>query len=674
MVWPIIGLAMCWFVAGPAGSARADTRQQPLDLSSVSLEQLSSMEIKVTSVAKKGQDLWLAPAAVYVITKNDIAHSSASSIPELLRVVPGLQVAQVDATVWAVTARGFNGELASKLLVLVDGRTLYSEIYSGVHWDDVDLPLEQIDRIEVIRGPGAAVWGTNAVNGVINIITDKTSVHRGPMVSGGTSRIAETATLGYSGPIGSRADYRGYARYVDRRPFDLASGMQTFDGGGAWRLGGRVDWQKSSQDALTVNGDFYKGRFRAQMASSPNGPGIMDDYDTDDGGYALGRWEHQTERSQTALQAYYDQQSREEIGAATRTRTGDIEYQTHLALAKHDLVWGAGLRLTADHLGGTTLLSNQPDYTNYLVSGFLQDDLALIPHHLTLTLGAKIQTGTLAGFQAQPSIRILFAPDHSDSIWAAVSRAAVAPSIMDKLMLPLSLGTVEGLPLQAEIEGGPNFKPETVLAYEAGYRRRLARQVTLDVATFFNSSRKILSQNVEGVDFVPVPSPHLFATILFQNGFKAKSGGVEATATWNPWSALALRGNYAWMEVQTIQVDPGIVALVNGWNAPRNAFTGLATWQMGRGWTADGLVSRIGNVPTAPIPSFDPSTPQAAAVTAAYTRVDANLTRKLGRAFAWSAGGTNLLSPRHVEFGTVLGYVTPAYVPRSLFVKGTLTF
>jgi iron complex outermembrane recepter protein len=190
----------------------------------MSLEQLSQTEIRVTSAAKKDQDLWLTLAAVYVITKEDIAQSSATSIPELLRVVPGLQVAQIDASFWAVTARGFNSEYASKLLVLVDGRTVYSEIYSAAHWDQVDLPLEQIERIEVIRGPGAAVWGTNAVNGVVNIISKKIPAQRGNLVSGHVSRIDDAGTVGYSGPLGSRAHYGGYVRYIDREPFEVAGG------------------------------------------------------------------------------------------------------------------------------------------------------------------------------------------------------------------------------------------------------------------------------------------------------------------------------------------------------------------------------------------------------------------------------------------------------------------
>ena len=206
----------------------------------MSLEQLSQIVVTVTSVEKKVQDLWLTPAAVYVITKEDIAHSSATSIPELLRVVPGLQVAQINASSWGVTARGFNSEYASKLLVLVDGRTVYSEIYSGAHWDQVDLPLEQIERIEVIRGPGAAIWGTNAVNGVVNIISKKIRTEMGTLVSGHVSRIDDAGTVGYSGPLWSRAQYSGYVRYIDRQPFELASGEQAFDGAGTWRGGGRL--------------------------------------------------------------------------------------------------------------------------------------------------------------------------------------------------------------------------------------------------------------------------------------------------------------------------------------------------------------------------------------------------------------------------------------------------
>jgi iron complex outermembrane receptor protein len=242
------------------------------------------------------------------------------------------------------------------------------------------------------------------------------------------------------------------------------------------------------------------------------------------------------------------------------------------------------------------------------------------------------------------------------------------------VQFPLTLGTLQGLPLSGILLGNPDFKSETVLAYELGYRRRLGKSLTVDIASFLNANRRIATDQVEGVGFVPVPSPHVLATIQYRNGYKAKSGGVEAAATWKPWSRLALQGNYTWMEARTKQVDTGVVVLLNAWNTPRNAFTGTASWQMSKTWSIDGLISRVGSTPTNPPPSFDPTVVSLVGSIAAYTRVDAHISEKIGKTLEVSLGGTNLQSPRHLEFDAGTGYETPAYVPRSFVLTGKWTF
>lgn len=648
------------------------------DLSAASLEQLTQMQISVSSFARKDEDLWLTPAAVFVITKEDIANSTASSIPELLRVVPGLQVAQINASYWAVTARGFNSEYASKLLVLIDGRTMYSEIYSGAHWDTIDLPLEAIERIEVIRGPGAAVWGTNAVNGVINIISKPTQRVTAVLASGHASRIDDGVTVGYDGPLGDRAQYRGFLRFTDRKPFELASGAQAFDGAGTWRGGGRLAWKRGSSDSINTSGDLYGGHLRNQIMPSvalPVGPDNME-HESVAGGFVLSRWEHKSESSDTALQGYYDDQSRHELSGATRTRTTDVDFQRHHVLGgRNDLVWGSELRFTADHIFGVLIPATRSDYRNYLGNGFLQDEIAIRPQHLTVTLGSKVQMGTLAGFQVQPSVRLLFAPSSTQSVWAAISRAAVAPSLQDKyVQFPLTLGVLNGLLVAGLLQGSPGFKAETVVAYEAGYRRRIGSTLTVDLASFFNDSHRIESINLGGFGFQPLPAPHLLVTFSYENGFRARSGGTEAAVSWKPLPTLTLHGSYAWMEARTTQVDPGNVTILNAWNTPRNSFTGTASWNFARKWSVDALVSRVGCLPTNPLPSLTSAGAGPARIVPAYTRADVHVRRKLGRSIELDAGGTNLQSPRHLEFDAGTGYITPAYIPRSLFGKGTWTF
>lgn len=643
----------------------------------MSLEQLSQAEIKVTSVGKKEQDLWLTPAAAYVITKQDIARSAASSIPELLRSVPGLQVAQINASYWAVTARGFNSEYASKLLVLVDGRTMYSEIYSGAHWDSIDLPLEDIERIEVIRGPGAAVWGTNAANGVINIISKPASETLGTLTSGSVSRIDDVATIRYGGSFRGQASYRAYARYVDRRPFDLASGMPAFDGADTWRGGGQVEWHESTKDTIRTSGDWYHGRLRTQLMPSvaPSvAPSLME-HEAIAGGFAMSRWEHKATTWDTALQGYYDLQTRTELGGQTRTITFDLDFQQHLAAGRrHDVVWGSELRVTADHFSGVPLLRSN-DYKNYLVEGFAQDEWTLVPGRLKLTVGTKVQTGTLAGFQVLSSARLLFATSRTQTMWAGASQAAVAPSIQDKYsQFPLVLGITDGLPIDGTFVGNADLKPEMVTSYEAGYRRRLGESLTVDLASFFSNNLRLQSLGLVSALFQPAPSPHVQLDFETGNGYRARSCGVEAALVWTPVRTLQLRGNYAWMQARTTQVDAGSLSVLNGWDTPRNAWTGMASWRPGDGWSVDALTLSVGKRPINPLPSVGTGPVPASQFLEAYMRMDLVVRRKVGRGLELSAGGTNLQTPRHLEFDAGTGYVAPAYVPRSLFVMVKWTF
>jgi iron complex outermembrane receptor protein len=642
------------------------------DLSTASLEELTRIHISVSSFARKDGDLWTTPAAVFVITKEDIARSSASSIPELLRMVPGLQVAQIDASSWAVSARGFNSAFADKLLVLIDGRTVYSEEFSGTQWDQIDLPLENIERIEVIRGPGAAVWGTNAVNGVVNIITKKARSTTGLWVSDNLSRIGQVADIRYGADLGQRVQYRAFASYVQRNPFGTASGMRAFDGEKTLRGGGRFDWQQSPSNWITVSGDLYGGHVNQQIQGDIAlnvGPG-QQEKESLAGGQVLSLWEHKSQRGDMALQFYYDDQSRHELASYFRTRTVDIDYQDHLSVGtRNDLVWGAELRFTGDSIRAAVLPVSLPYYRNQLVDGFVQDEIAVLPRKLILTLGSKIQLGTLAGFQIQPSARVLWAPNATQSVWAAVSRAAVAPSLQDKdIALALNEGVVGSLPIIATLMGNPQFKPETVVAYELGYRRRIGGTLTLDIASFFNNNKRIQSLSAGSPSFVPTPSPHVEELLLYTNGFRARTGGVETTASWKPLRPLSFQGSYAWMLAYTTQTDPGQVAILDSWSSPRNNISGSASWNFAPLWSANSFVSYVGALP--PVQSATSSTSEVPA----YTRIDLNLARKVGRSLEFEVGGTNLLTPRHFEFAGGTSFIVPAQVPRSTFVKATWTF
>jgi iron complex outermembrane receptor protein len=642
------------------------------DLSTASLEELTQIHISVSSFARKDEDLWTTPAAVFVITKEDIARSSASSIPELLRMVPGLQVAQIDASNWAISARGFNSAFADKLLVLIDGRTVYSEEFSGAQWDQIDLPLEDIERIEVIRGPGAAVWGTNAVNGVINIITKKGRSTTGLSASDNLSRIGQVANIRYGADLGQRAQYRAFASYIDRSPFDTASGMRAFDGEKILRGGGRIDWQQSPSNLITVSGDLYGGHVNQQIEGNIAlnvGPDQREK-ESLAGGHVLSLWDHKSKKGDMALQFYYDDRSSHQLDSYFRTRTVDVDYQDHLPLGpRNDLVWGAEVRFTGDRIRAIVPVTTLPDYKNQLADGFAQDEIAILPRKLTVTLGSKIQYGTLAGFQIQPSARALWAPSETQSLWIAVSRAAVAPSLQDKdIEVPLNVGVEDGLPVIATLMGNPKFKPETVVAYELGYRRRIGSTLTLDIATFFNNNRRIQSLSSGSPSFEPTPSPHIEEPLWYTNGFRARTGGVEATASWKPFLSLSFQGSYTWMQAHTTQTEPGLISIIDSWSSPRNNFSGSASWNFAPQWSANSFVSYVGALPS--VQSATSSTSEVPA----YTRLDLNLARKVGRSLEFEVGGTNFLTPRHFEFADGTSFAVPAQVPRSAFVKATWTF
>jgi len=670
-----ISFPLAAFLMMQAGGAAA---QQGADaLASASLEDLTQISVDVSSFARKDQDLWKTPAAAFVITQEDIAHSAASSIPELLRMVPGMQVAQVDAGTWAISARGFNSVYADRLLVLIDGRTLYSEIYSGVHWDEVDLPLDLVERIEIIRGPGAAVWGANAVNGIVNIITKKPRSAIGTQVSSTVSRVNDQVALTYGAPLGDRLQFRASANFVDRRPLETADGALAFDGEDTLRGGGRIDWQRTWADTLSLSGDMYKGHLRQNVLREiavPVGPN-GEDTGSIAGGFLNGRWEHKTGETSSAVAVYFDDQSRYEINDDDRTRTADVDYEAHRAAGeRNDLVWGGEYRFTADHISGPVLLTTAPEYRHFLVDGFLQDDLTLVRDRLILTLGSKLEEGSLAGFQVQPSARLLWAPDARQSIWGAVSRAVVAPALQERaIVVPLNVGTVDGLPETATITGSASFKPESVKAFEAGYRRRFRKGLSLDLAGFYNRNNRLTAIAVSQYTIVPTPEPHVTISLPYVNGFDAHSFGMEALLSWKVRPGLSFRISETCEAAHTFQRLPGSVYIVDSFSTPRNNVFGSASWEFRPKWSADAFINHLGAISTPPVLATGVSL-QAGDYAPAYTRLDLHVSHAIGHGFDLTAGGTNLLTPRHIEFFDGTDLIYPNYIPRSLFLRARWSF
>src|SRR5579863_9245130 len=398
------------------------------DLTELSLGDL--MNTKVTSVSKKEQSLSKVAAAIFVITQEDIRRSGATNIPDLLRMVPGLDVAQINGNTWAISARGFNLQFANKLLVLVDGRAVYTPLFGGVYWDTVDVPLEDIEQIEVIRGPGGTVWGANAVNGVINIITKSAAETQGGLITaGGGTRAEGFGIAQYGGKIKEDSSYRIFAKYLNDDDLPDLNGQNGNDG---WHLlhgGFRTDTTLSAKDSLITEGDIYDGKEGATFVHSILSP--PQDINVQalailSGGNVLTRWSHTfSDRNDITLRFYFDTYNRGGPELDEFRDTVDFDFQDHIRLgARHDLIWGLGYRHTADETVGTIDQAVFPsDDAGSLFNVFVQDQITLESDRVALYVGSKVENSYFTGLDFDPSVRLAWTPSNRRTFWAAISRA-----------------------------------------------------------------------------------------------------------------------------------------------------------------------------------------------------------------------------------------------------------
>ena len=458
----------------------------PRDLTQFSLEDL--MNVQVTSVSKKEQKLAKTGAAIFVITQEDIRRSGATNIPDLLRMVPGVDVARVDPSTWAVSIRGFNDVYANKVLVLIDGRSVYQPVYSGVSWYAQEMPLENIERIEVISGPGGTVWGANAMNGVINIITKSAKDTPGGLIAvGGGSDFQAEGLLQYGGKIGQNGDYRVYGRYSNVGKSDAATFAPPADSKRTQEVGFRSDWNLTPRDLLTVQGDIRLvdgGQtitgvvFQVPPITATFGQPVGDD-----DGNLLARWTHRyLNGSDISLQAYYDQSHVFADGANNWTSIGNIDFQHHLRIAsRNDVVWGLSYRADANRFSGTSLVTVNPvRRTDSLYGAFVQDEITLT-QTLSLTLGSKFEHNNYTGFEIEPSAQLVWAPTARHTVWVSAAKAIRQPSNIDSGLQTISavqpLG--QGLYGLVTVSGNPNTKVEQLRDFETGYRAQVSRRFSV---------------------------------------------------------------------------------------------------------------------------------------------------------------------------------------------------
>lgn len=641
------------------------------DLTTASLEDL--MDLKVTSVSKKEETLFQTAAAIYVITQEDIRRSGMTSIPELLRMVPGLSVARIDGNKWAISARGFNSRFANKLLVLIDGRSVYTPLFSGVIWETKDLMLEDVERIEVVRGPGATLWGANAVNGVINIITKHTKDTTGGLMTVGSgSEEQGFGSLRFGGKLGENAYYRLYAKYFNRGKSVDFSGRPANDRWDALRGGFRIDWQKSEKDLLTLHGDIYggdAGQGITLLSVLPPFTRTIDDRINFSGGNVNARWKRVTsDRSDLAFQVYYDRTKREEAYFGEGRDTFNVEFQKHLVVGnRQDMIWGFGYRATSDHLANRPSSSFIPDsQTDTLFSGFWQDELVLKPARLRLTIGSKVEHNNYTGFEVEPNVRLLWTPREHHTVWAAVSRSVRTPARIEESIQSLYqvFPGAEGIPNAVTVFGNRAFKSETLAAFELGYRVRPTDKLSLDVTTFYNSYRHLRTA-VPGIPFfsaTPSP-PRVVIPLVLSNQLLGESYGSEVSANWAVMNNWKLTTSYSFLRIQ-LHAYPGVLLPVTSTEeegtSPRHQVQFHSFVKLPHNLEFDTALYRVNRLLTGSIPG--------------YTRLDTRFGWRLTESIDLSIGLQNLLARRHPEFGVTSLGETLTQSERGIYGKLTWRF
>jgi iron complex outermembrane receptor protein len=651
----------------------ASAQQQPpsKDLSERSLDELSNIE--VTSVSKKEQSLFQTAAAVHVITQEDIRRSGSSTIADILRVVPGLEVARINSNTWAITARGFNGRFANKMLVLVDGRSVYSQEFSGVYWELQDMMLEDIERIEIIRGPGATIWGANAVNGVINIITKRASSTQGGLVTARTGNEDQgIGAIRYGGKIGEKTFYRVYTKYTDRTGQFSPAGN---DIEGPWhslRGGFRLDWQANKRDSLTVQGDIYRNNSHNNGPTLSSGPvfalsNSQANVDSS-GGDVLITWDRViSAKSDFKVQYYYDRTKRNDGRIDDGRNVFDFDFSHHIIFGdRHDIVWGGGYRYTSDNIFGSFDANFVPgQVAQHFLNAFAQDEITVIPDRLHITVGAKIERSTFAQLSVQPSIRAAWTVSDRQTIWAAVSEADRLPNRSDRGIVAhvAAFPARNNLTGVLTVLGNQMAQSEEMLAYEGGYRVQANHRLSLDFVGFYNVYNKLKSSEPlqPFVETNPFP-PHLIIPVQSDNKLRGKSYGTEVSANWNVLSRWKLTAGYTYLKLnlhpEETSKDVVTGPKTEGTN-PRNQFQIQSNLFLAHKLEFNTSVYYVSKLVYSGIP--------------AYTRIDAQLNWRLSDSFDFGIGGQNLLNASHQEFGDVEA-MTASLVKRTAFGKLTWRF
>jgi iron complex outermembrane receptor protein len=612
-------------------------------LKSLSLEELSAIE--VTTVSREPRRGFQTPAAIHVLTQEQIRRSGARTLPDLLRLVPGVHVAQIDSVQWAVGIRGFQGHLSKSVLVLIDGRSVYTPLFAGVYWEMQDTLLRDVDRIEVIRGPGGTIWGPNAVNGVINIITKSAKDTHGLTVSAGGGNVEQAYTGGRYGGGSDRLHYRVYGKGFTRSPL-FHPDRRNFDD---WRMGQagfRMDWERNERDTLTVLGDAYStiaGSIREISSFSPPSIRAVEANAQHYGQNVGAHWQHAFESgSHLQVHAYYDRTDRQDLNYREIRHTVDASLLHRVPVARHRISWGLGARVSPSRFFQTTdsvnFLPHRQTYN--ILTGFIEDDIEVIPNRLSFIAGTKLLHNTFSGFDVQPSAQVAWTPSEQQTVWGAVTRAVRTPSRIED-GFEFNFLAQPSLPLYFRLVGDGEFTSEQLVGYELGYRRYLRRHGFLGVAAFYNRYDDLLSVENRPIFVENSPPPaHLVLPLYLRNGVQAATSGIEPTWLWDltPW--WRTRGSYSLALVDArnkpISNDASTVGQLEG-DSPRHKVILQSSFQLSDKLDLSLTYRYVSAVPNQVVPS--------------YSTGDVQFSWQLTPQLELSVTGRNLLQPHHVEYG-----------------------
>jgi iron complex outermembrane receptor protein len=625
---------------------------------------------KITSVSKKPEDPFTAAASVYVITQEDIKRSGATTVAEALRLVPGMEVARAGSNWWAISARGFNDNTSNKLLVMIDGRTVYNAFFSGVWWDSQDVLMEDIRRIEVIRGPGATLWGANAVNGVVNIITEDAGNTIGKQVTATYGNAEKIVTGRVGGNLSDNAQYRLYAKDSARDSFKSVNGTDARDSWDIGQTGFRVDWDKTDHDLITIQGDAYNSNIdrtaSLPILTAPYSAPFVDNSNVF-GGNVLSRWTHTSyDSSVSTLQSYVDHTERDFVVSREIRSTFDFDFQRALhPMGRHEFTLGTGYRFVRDEEPFAFYFPVTPTITNLnLFSGFLQDKIAIIPDKLSFTIGSKVEHNDDTGFEYEPSARIAWTPTYEQTIWGAVSRAIRSPSSYETRIQQIvgaipPNGLYTGSPAgYVRLIGNPNMGSEDLLAYELGYRVRPSKVISFDISTFVNQYDNLRTFDT-GTPFSTSSDTAL--PLIIHNYGKAESYGAEFSSKWDATEKWQLSGGYTFL-IMTTHINSGstdTTLAIDEKKSPEHQFNIRSHYNLPYDVALDNTLYYVGALDTINVSS--------------YVRFDTGITYKPIKGLELSLVGQNLFDDAHKEFAAIP--VLPTVdIGRSVYGKVSWSF